>query len=91
MPLQKGEILEGYLNTINYGGVFGIENASKYYFGKSASELNLAEAAMLAGIPKSPSTYSPLINPEKAKKRQSLILSILLKIKLLVKVIMMRL
>lgn len=76
---KKEEILEGYLNTINYGGVFGIENASKYYFGKSASELNLAEAAMLAGIPKSPSTYSPLINPEKAKKRQNLILSILLK------------
>lgn len=80
---NKGEILEGYLNTINYGGVFGIENASKYYFGKSASELNLAEAAMLAGIPKSPSTYSPLINPEKAKKRQSLILSILLKNKVI--------
>lgn len=75
--------MEGYLNTINYGGVFGIENASKYYFGKSASELNLAEAAMLAGIPKSPSTYSPLINPEKAKKRQSLILSILLKNKVI--------
>ena len=80
---KKEEILEGYLNTINYGGVFGIENASKYYFGKSASELNLAEASMLAGIPKSPSTYSPLINPLKAKKRQGLILSILLKNKVI--------
>ena len=39
----KDEILEGYLNTINYGGVYGIENASYYYFGISASELNLAQ------------------------------------------------
>lgn len=71
----KEEILEGYLNTINYGGVYGIENASWYYFGHSASELNLAEASMLAGIPQSPSNYSPLINEEKAKKRQKIVLS----------------
>ncbi len=71
---NKDEILEGYLNTINYGGIFGIENASKYYFNKSASELSLAEASMLAGIPKSPSNYSPLANPEAAKERQKLIL-----------------
>ena len=71
---SKDEILEGYLNTINYGGIFGIENASKYYFNKSASELSLAEASMLAGIPKSPSNYSPLANPEAAKERQKLIL-----------------
>ena len=58
----KDEILEGYLNTINYGGVFGIENASQYYFNKSAKDLNLAEASMLAGIPQSPSNYSPLYN-----------------------------
>jgi len=76
---SKEEILEGYLNTINYGGVFGIENASKYYFGKSASDLNLAESCILAGIPKSPSTYSPFVNEDKAKARQELILSILLK------------
>lgn len=75
---KKEEILEGYLNTINYGGVFGIENAAKYYFGKSASDLNLAEATMLAGIPKSPNVYSPLVNSKKAKERQKLILSILL-------------
>ena len=68
---SKDEILEGYLNTINYGhGMYGIENASKYYFGKSASELDLAEATMLTGIPKSPSNYSPLIDYEAAKKRQ---------------------
>ncbi len=49
---SKNEILEGYLNTINYGGVYGIEAASKYYFNKSAKDLTLAEASLLAGIPK---------------------------------------
>lgn len=68
---SKDEILEGYLNTINYGhGMYGIENASKFYFDKSASDLTLAEAAMLTGIPKSPSNYSPIINYDLAKKRQ---------------------
>jgi len=73
----KEEILEGYLNTINYGGVFGIENASQYYFNKSASELNLAEASMLAGIPQSPSNYSPLYNLDLAKKRQKTVLTLM--------------
>jgi 1A family penicillin-binding protein len=72
---SKDEILEGYLNTINYGGIYGIEKASEYYFGKSASDLNLAEATILAGIPKSPSNYSPIQNEENAKKRQELILT----------------
>ena len=72
---DKDEILEGYLNTINYGhGMYGIENASKFYFDKSASDLTLAEAAMLTGIPKSPSNYSPIVNYELAKKRQENIL-----------------
>ena len=71
---SKDEILSGYLNTINYGGVFGIEDASKYYFGKSAKDLTLAEASILAGIPKSPSNYSPIANYDAAKKRQLLIL-----------------
>ena len=70
----KDEILEGYLNTINYGNVFGIENASKYYYNKSASDLNLAEASMLAGIPQSPSNLSPINNHEAAKKRQKTVL-----------------
>lgn len=70
----KNEILEGYLNTINYGGVYGIENASWYYFGHSASDLSLAEASMLAGIPQSPANYSPLINSTLAKKRQKSVL-----------------
>ncbi len=76
---DKKEILEGYLNTINYGGIFGIENASKYYFGKSSKDLTLAEASMLAGIPKSPSNYSPLVNEQKAKERQYLILKSMVK------------
>lgn len=71
----KDEILEGYLNTINYGnGILGIENASLYYFNKSAKDLNLAESAMLAGIPKSPNNYSPLNDEAAAKKRQKQIL-----------------
>ena len=72
---SKDEILEGYLNTINYGnGVFGIENAAHYYFNKSASNLSLAESSMLAGIPKYPQEYSPINNIESAKKRQRQIL-----------------
>lgn len=71
---SKDEILEGYLNTINYGGIYGIENASYYYFNKSSSELTLAEASILAGIPKSPSNYSPILNLEKSKERQYIVL-----------------
>ncbi|MBO5120425.1 MAG: PBP1A family penicillin-binding protein [Bacilli bacterium] len=75
---KKDEILEGYLNTINYGhGKYGIENASKYYFNKSASELSLAEASILSGIPKSPSNYSPIVNFELAKERQYIILKLM--------------
>ena len=74
----KKEILEGYLNTINYGGIYGIENASRYYFNKSASDLTLAEAAMLAGIPQSPSNNSPLLNKERAKDRQKTVLQLML-------------
>lgn len=76
---NKDEILEGYLNTINYGGVYGIENASMYYFGKHASELDLAEASLLAGIPKSPANYSPIANYDKAKERQNIILDSMVK------------
>lgn len=77
---SKDEILEGYLNTIYYGhGMYGIENASKFYFDKKATDLDLAEAAMLTGIPKSPSNYSPIVNYEIAKKRQVDILYNLLK------------
>ena len=72
---SKDEILEGYLNTINYGhGKYGIENASKYYFGKSSNELTLGEASILSAIPKAPSNYSPITNYDNAKKRQLMIL-----------------
>lgn len=82
---SKDDILEGYLNTINYGGVFGIERASKYYFNKSSKELNLAEASMLAGIPKSPSNYSPIENLENAKNRQKIVLNAMLNNKYITK------
>lgn len=73
---SKDEILEGYLNTINYGhGMYGIENASQFYFNKSASDLTLAEAALLVGIPKSPSNYSPIVNYDIAKARQKMVLA----------------
>lgn len=77
---SKDEILEGYLNTINYGnGILGIENAALYYFNKSAKDLNLAESTILAGIPKSPNNYSPLNDENAAKKRQKTILKSLVK------------
>ncbi len=77
---EKDDILEGYLNCINYGhGVYGIEGASEFYFNKNAKDLDLAEASMLVGIPKSPSNYSPLVNLEVAKERQLYILNQMLK------------
>jgi len=72
---SKNDILEGYLNTINYGGIYGIENASYYYFNKSSSDLSIAEASILAGIPKSPTNYSPILNYDNAKNRQYLVLN----------------
>lgn len=75
---DKDEILEGYLNTVYYGhGMYGVEAASRYYFGKSASDLTLAEAAMLTGVPKGPSLYSPIVNFEKATNRQQVILNLM--------------
>lgn len=75
---SKDEILEGYLNTVNYGhGMYGAEAASRYYFGKSASDLTLAESALLAGIPKGPSIYSPINDYEKSTNRQKVILGLM--------------
>ena len=75
MNYTKNEILEGYLNTIYYGhGIYGVQAASHYYFGKNADELDLHEAAMLAGIPKGPSYYSPFRSYERAKSRQETVL-----------------
>ena len=71
---SKDEILEGYLNTINYGqGNYGIANASKYYFGKSPNNLTLEESLMLAGIPKNPSKYNPISNYDECIKRAKIV------------------
>ncbi|MCS6858245.1 MAG: transglycosylase domain-containing protein, partial [Sandaracinaceae bacterium] len=71
----KEEILELYLNHINFGhGRYGVQEASRFYFGKNVWELNLAEAALLAGIPQSPTRLSPRTNPEAAKKRRAFVL-----------------
>ena len=77
---SKEEILEGYLNTIYFDhGVYGVEDASIYYFNKHANELSLLEAVTLASIPKGPSIYSPIKNKENNLKRRNLILKELLK------------
>ena len=72
---SKDEILEGYLNTINYGaGNYGIQNASLYYFNKNAKDLTLAEASMIVGIPKNPTYYNPIYYYDNAKNRQKVVL-----------------
>lgn len=73
---HKDEILEIYLNTIYYGdGAYGVEAAAQTYFGKSAADLSLGEAALLAGLPKGPSYYSPHLNPEAAEQRRKTVLN----------------
>ena len=73
---NKDQILEMYLNQIYWGhNNYGIQTAAQSYFGKSAADLTLAESAMLAGVVQSPEAYSPFVNYEEAKKRQSLALS----------------
>ena len=77
---SKDEILEGYLNTINFGqGNYGIENASQYYFNKSAKDLTLEEATILAGIPKSPNYYNPISNYDASLERANKIALSMLK------------
>ena len=72
----KEEILFLYLNQIYLGhGAYGVEAASENYFGKSAQGLNLAECAILAGLPQAPSRYSPFRNPQRAKQRQIYVLN----------------
>lgn len=71
---EKNDILEGYLNTINYGqGNMGIVNAASYYFNKKPSELTLEEAILLAGIPKNPAKYNPVSNYDAAIKRAKIV------------------
>lgn len=72
----KEQIFTLYGNQIYLGsGMYGFEAASQFYFSKHAKDLNLTEAALLAGLPKGPVAYSPLINPEKALRRRNLVLS----------------
>lgn len=77
---SKTQIMEMYLNVFYAGdGVFGVQTASKYYFGKDVSELSLEEGAMLAALPKAPSVYAPTKNPEKALERRNLVLGLMQK------------
>ncbi len=73
---SKDEILEMYLNEVNYGGVnYGVAAAANYYFGKNPSQLNLAESALLAGLPSAPSKWSPTgvgLNVAKARQKEVL-------------------
>ena len=73
--LTKEQILELYLNQIYLGQrAYGFGAASQIYYNKPVSQLTLAESAMLAGLPKAPSLYNPIINPQRAKQRQQLVL-----------------
>ncbi len=76
----KDEILSMYLNRIYFGqGAYGIESASMYYFDKHVQNLDIAEAATLAAIPKSPNYYNPFENPQESKKRQELVIDQMVK------------
>lgn len=73
--LSKDEILYLYLNQIYFGhGAYGVQTASKNYFGHGVEEVDLAEAALLAGLPQAPSRYSPAKHPERARQRQIYVL-----------------
>ena len=75
---SKDEILALYLNQTYYGGMaYGVEAAAQTYFGKSASELDLAESALLAGLPQAPSLYNPFTDMAAAKKRQAVVLGLM--------------
>lgn len=78
--LSKDEILYLYLNQIYLGaGAYGVQAAAETYFGKNVDQLNLAEIAMLAGLPKAPNTYSPIKHLERARERQAYVLERMVK------------
>lgn len=78
MHYSKKDILEGYINSIYYGhGVYGLQNAANFYFGKSVNDLSLAEVALLIGIPNGPSYYSPYESMDNAIKKRNQILAML--------------
>ena len=88
---NKDEILEGYLNTIDFGaGNYGIKEASKYYFNKEPKDLTLEEATILVGIPRNPSYYNPINNYDAAKKRQKEVLQAMVNNKIITKEIQLR-
>ncbi|MCC7418275.1 MAG: PBP1A family penicillin-binding protein [Acidobacteria bacterium] len=75
----KPQILEMYLNKVYFGdGLYGVEAAARGYFGRHASELTLAEAALVAGLVKSPSTYAPTVSPQRAVARRDVVLQAML-------------
>lgn len=75
---EKAQILEAYINQVNYGdGRHGIEAASQYFFGKPAIRLDPAEAALLAAVINRPSTYSPFRHPERARQRRNMVLRLM--------------
>ncbi|MDR3564821.1 MAG: PBP1A family penicillin-binding protein [Negativicutes bacterium] len=72
---SKQEILQAYLNQVYFGeGTYGVEAAAQVYFGKHASQLNLTESAMLAGLPRGPNLYSPYVDPQAALERRNVVL-----------------
>ncbi|MCR5787874.1 MAG: penicillin-binding protein [Bacilli bacterium] len=81
----KEEIIEFYVNSqwlgndksVNYGGIYGVEQACQYFFGKSVSDLNLAEASLIAGLFQSPYKYDPYKNPDKAEARRNTVLHLM--------------
>ena len=74
--MSKLEILERYLNIAQFGSsVWGVESAARYYFNKSAKDLNITEAATIAGITKAPTKYDPALNPKNATDRRNLVLN----------------
>lgn len=83
----KEEIIEFYVNSqwlgydgdLNYSGIFGVEQACHYFFGKSVTDINLAEASLLAGMFQNPTYYNPYANPERAEKRRSTVLHLMVK------------
>jgi penicillin-binding protein 1A len=75
---SKDQILEMYLNKVYFGdGLYGVEAASRGYFGKHASELSVAEGALLAGLVKSPSSYAPTVSIERAVARRNVVLQVM--------------
>lgn len=80
--LTKDQILEVYMNQIYLGQrAYGFASAARVYFGKDLKDITLAEAAMLAGLPKAPSAYNPVVNPKRAKVRQQYILERMLELR----------